>query len=68
MLATRLLGQRRKPIPPPGNDHKRMSPPGKPKRDLGPDAGRGPGDKRPPLPGSVTQSDRTAAVAVMVPK
>ena len=69
MLPPGLLGKRRKPIPPPGDHHKRMPPASQPKRDLSPDASRGPGDQRPPLAGVlVTQSDRTAALAVVVPK
>jgi hypothetical protein len=69
VLPPSLLGQRRKPIPPPGNHHKRMPPPGKPKRNLGPNASRRASNERPPLAGVlVTQNDRTAAVAVVFPK
>jgi len=69
MLPPGLLGKCTKAIPAPGHDHKRMPPAGKPKRDLGTDASRGPGDQRPPLADVlVTHSDRTAAVAVVFPK
>jgi hypothetical protein len=69
MLSARLLGKRRKPIPPPGNHHERMPPPGKPKRNLSPNASRRASNERPPLAGVlVTQNDGTAAIAVMVPK
>jgi len=69
MLSARLLGKRRKPIPPPGNHDKRMPPTGKPKRNLSPDTSRRASNERPPLAGVlVTQHDGNAAIAVMVPK
>ena len=69
MLPPGLLGKCTKAIPAPGNNHKRMPPPGKPKGDLGPNASRGPRHQSPPLADVlVTHSDRTAAVAVVFPK
>jgi len=69
VLPPSLLGKRTKTIPPPGNHDERMPPASKPKRNLGPNASRRASNERPPLAGVlVTQNDRTAAIAVVVPK
>ena len=68
VLAPGLLSQRREPVATAGHHYKRMPSPGQPKRDLGPDASRGPRDKCPTPPGLISHGDNTAARAVVFPK
>ena len=67
MLAPGLLSQCRKPVTTTGHHYKRMPSPGQPKRDLGPDASRGPRDKCPTPPGRFSCHSGTTRRAVVFP-